>query len=164
MPTITAAEINYLAFNIASTDYHIELYGNLQHKLGDANVIDTDTYIKSHNLYNAYIYRRLSSFTNRNGHVTNYETLSTYIRNSIDHPDPIKRPYTSSSCRVQLIYLLKFAILFHKSYHSVITTGCQDTLPATVFLYCSLFFSAFLYISKQQKNPRNLTVSGASYI
>lgn len=107
MPTITAAEINYLAFNIASTDYHIELYGNLQHKLGDADVIDTDTYIKSHNLYNASIYRRLSSFTNRNGHVTNYETLSTYIRNSIDHPDPIKRPYTSSELQSSIHLLIE---------------------------------------------------------
>ena len=107
LPTITAAEINYLAFNIASTDYHIELYGNLQHKLGDADVIDTDTYIKSHNLYNASIYRRLSSFTNRNGHVTNYETLSTYIRNSIDHPDPIKRPYTSSELQSSIDLLIE---------------------------------------------------------
>ena len=105
MPTITAAEINYLAFNIASTDYHIELYGNLQHKLGDADVIDTDTYIKSHNLYNASISRMPSS--NRNGHVTNYETLSTYIRNSIDHPDPIKRPYTSSELQSSIDLLIE---------------------------------------------------------
>lgn len=38
-------------------------------------------------------------------------------------------------------------------YHSLITNGCQGTLPATVFLYCSLFFSAFIYISSQQQNP-----------
>ena len=106
LPTITAAEINYLAFNIASTDYHIELYGNLQHKLGDVNVVDTDTYIKSHNLYNASIYRKPSSFTNRNGHVTNYETLSTYIRNAIDHPDPINRPYTSSELQLSIELLI----------------------------------------------------------
>ena len=45
-------------------------------------------------------------------------------------------------------------------YHSVITNGCQDSLPATVFLYCSLFFSTLLYIFRQQKNPGNLTVPG----
>ena len=38
-------------------------------------------------------------------------------------------------------------------YHSVITSGCQDSLPATVFLYCSLFFSTLLHIFEQQKNP-----------
>ena len=106
LPTITAAEINYLAFNIASTDYHIELYGNLKHKLGDANAIDTNTYITSHNLYNASIYRRPSSFTNRNGHVTNYKTLSTYIRNAIDHPDPINRSYTFSELQSSIELLI----------------------------------------------------------
>ena len=45
-------------------------------------------------------------------------------------------------------------------YHSVITSGCQDTLPATAFLYCSLLFSALLYIFRQQKNPGNLAVPG----
>ena len=34
-------------------------------------------------------------------------------------------------------------------YHRlIITNGCQDTLPATVFLYCSLFFSTLFYISR----------------
>ena len=37
-------------------------------------------------------------------------------------------------------------------YHSVITNGCQDTLPATVFLYYSLFFSAlFIYFQATEK-------------
>lgn len=105
LPTITAAEINYLAFNIPSTDYHIELYGNLQHKLGDLNVINTDSYIKAHNLYNVSMHSKPSSFTNQNGHITNYETLPTYIRNAIDHPDPINRPYTSYElqCSINLL-------------------------------------------------------------
>ncbi len=38
-------------------------------------------------------------------------------------------------------------------YHSVNTNGGQETLPATVFLYCSLLFPTLLYISRQQKNP-----------
>lgn len=46
-----------------------------------------------------------SSFTNQNGHITNYETLPTYIRNAIDHPDPINRPYTSYElqCSINLL-------------------------------------------------------------
>ena len=32
LPTITSAETNYLAFNIVSIDYHIQLYGYLQAK------------------------------------------------------------------------------------------------------------------------------------
>ena len=50
--------------------------------------------------------------------------------------------------------------IFIFCYHSVITNGCQDSLPATAFLYCSLFFSTLLYIFRQQKNPGNLTVPG----
>ncbi len=45
-------------------------------------------------------------------------------------------------------------------YHSVITSGCQDTRPATVFLFCSLLFLTLLYISTQQKTPGNLAVPG----
>ena len=62
LPTITAAEINYLAFNIPSTDYHIELYGNLQHKLGDLNVINTDSYIKAHNLLSSLDFITINPF------------------------------------------------------------------------------------------------------
>ena len=38
--------------------------------------------------------------------------------------------------------------------------GCQDTLPATVFLYHSLFFSDLFNFSRQQKNPRNTRFLG----
>ena len=34
-------------------------------------------------------------------------TLSTYIRNSIDHPDPIKRPYTSSELQSSIDLLIE---------------------------------------------------------
>lgn len=106
LPTITAAEINYLAFNIASTDYHIELYGTLQRKLGDKNVADTDEYIKNHRLYDPAVHCKPSSFQLRNGHITTYETLSTYIRNAIDHPDPVNRSYTSSELKTSIELLI----------------------------------------------------------
>lgn len=51
-----------------------------------------------------------------------------------------------------------FRIEFY--YHSVITNGCQDTLPATAFLYRSLFFSDLFIFSTQQKNPRNTRFLG----
>ena len=55
---------------------------------------------------------------------------------------------------------LKIVNFFIFCYHSVITSGCQDTRPATVFLFCSLLFLTLLYISTQQKNPGNLAVPG----
>lgn len=85
LPTITSAETNYLAFDIVSNDYHIELYGWLQTKISKTTVKSCDDYIKNHSLFNPSIHSKNSSFG-----TTNYSTLSTYIRNVIDHPDPSK--------------------------------------------------------------------------
>ena len=85
LPSITNAETNYIAFDIVSTDYHIELYGWLQQKESRNTVKSCDDFIKNSSLYNATIHEKPSTF-----HSTTYDTLSTYIRNAIDHPDPSK--------------------------------------------------------------------------
>ena len=82
LPSITSAETNYLAFNIISIDYHIQLYGYLQSLIHKDKIKDCDTYIKNHSLYDASKHRKISGFNS-----TQYETLCTYIRNAIDHPD-----------------------------------------------------------------------------
>lgn len=89
LPTITAAEINYNAFNIVSNDYHIELYGYLQSIIGNGcSVKDCDEFIKQHSDYDAKLHYKPSCYTNsKSGHKICYETLPTYIRNAIDHPD-----------------------------------------------------------------------------
>ena len=38
-------------------------------------------------------------------------------------------------------------------YHSVITNGCQDTLPAIVFLYCSSLRISLFYILHSTEKP-----------
>jgi predicted ATPase len=85
LPTITNAETNYLAFDIISNDYHIELYGWLQNKESRNTIKSCDEFIRTNAVYNSSIHSKPSSFG-----TTNYETLSTYIRNAIDHPDPTK--------------------------------------------------------------------------
>lgn len=105
LPTITLAETNYLAFGILSVDYHIELYGYLQNKTGNPSVKNCDNYIISQTaLYNPILHAKRSSFIDRNGRVVNYQTLPTYIRNSIDHPDPM-RNYTQEElkCSTELL-------------------------------------------------------------
>lgn len=82
LPSITAAETNYLAFNIISTDYHIQLYGYLQSLTQNLKVKDCDTYIKNHRLFDQSKHGKISGFNS-----AQYETLCTYIRNAIDHPD-----------------------------------------------------------------------------
>lgn len=99
LPTITTAETNYLAFGILSVDYHIELYGYLQNKTNNSRVKDCDDYIVSQKaLYDPILHGKPSSFTERNGHTANYQTLPTYIRNSIDHPSPT-RNYTQEELK-----------------------------------------------------------------
>jgi len=83
LPTITSAETNYLAFDITSNDYHIELYGWLQIKNNLGRVKTCDTFIRNHANYNPALHGRASAFNN-----TTYDTLSTFIRNAIDHPGP----------------------------------------------------------------------------
>ena len=61
---------------------------------------------------------------------------------------------------LQLILIWIFKRIIYFCYHSVITDGCQDTLPATVFLYCSLFFSTLFTFSVKQKNPGNTRFPG----
>ena len=105
LPTITSAETNYLAFGILSVDYHIELYGYLQNKTGNRSVKSCDDYIIAQTtLFNPTLHAKVSSFTNQYGRTTNYLTLPTYIRNSIDHPDST-RNYTQEElkCSIELL-------------------------------------------------------------
>ncbi len=105
LPSITYAEIKYLAYGIISVDYHIELYGYLQNKIGKKSVKECDDYIAmqfAH--YKPNIHGKASSFIQKNGHITNYKTLPTYIRNLIDHPDPTLS-YTQEEleCSIELL-------------------------------------------------------------
>lgn len=101
LPTITSAETNYHAFNIASTDYHIQLYGYLQTKTQNHKIKECDDYIKNHSLYDANKYRKSSQYGN-----THYETLCTYIRNAIDHPDS-SNTYTREELRTSIEFLIE---------------------------------------------------------
>ena len=112
LPSITAAEINYVAFDLVSNDYHIELYGHLQNKIAyiqgtaECTVKECDTYIIQQSDYDVTKHQKASSFTNRRGYTTTYDTLSTYIRNVIDHPDPTRR-FSEQELRTSIELLIK---------------------------------------------------------
>lgn len=106
LPTITAAETNYVAFGIPSIDYHTELYGYLQYKSNTLNSIrDCDDYIKNSTQYNQAIHYKLYT-VQRNGRPLNYETLPTYIRNCIDHPDAQHR-YSDNEMETSIKLLIE---------------------------------------------------------
>lgn len=88
LPTKTAAEINYLAFDVASIDYHIALYGYLQTLGNKQKISETDKFIQTQPEYDSAQHGKIDTT-----HNITYYTLPTYIRNAIDHPDS-QRKYT----------------------------------------------------------------------
>lgn len=101
LPTITSAETNFLAFDLASTDYHIELFGWLQDKESKNSVKSCDDFIIAHPLYIPAVHAKLSSFGS-----TNYTSLPTYIRNAIHHPDS-GNTFTQSELRTSIELLVE---------------------------------------------------------
>lgn len=84
LPIITSAETNYLAFGVPSIDYHIELYGYLQTKTGFHRIEDCDGYIAGRiPIYDVAKHQKIDNSYPPH----HYQTLPTYIRNAIDHPD-----------------------------------------------------------------------------
>ena len=112
LPRVSSAEINYLAFNLPSIEYHAELYGYLPIKDGnltigrDFNVKETDDYIKNHTLYNAACHYKQYVFNRPRGGQTVYDTLCSYVRNCLDHPNPVAHPTPTEAemrCSIELL-------------------------------------------------------------
>lgn len=87
LPTITIAEIKYTIFDLYTTDFHNLLYGYIQENYvsdnnGNANVKQTDEWLKNQGAILKHYYKQINA-TN----IKEYDTLPTYIRNCIDHPD-----------------------------------------------------------------------------
>ena len=88
LPTMTLAEIKYSIFDLYTTDFHTLLYGYIQQNfvsnnagtlINNPNISQTDEWLKRQNV-------PLKNYVHNN---TTYETLPTYIRNCIDHPDNV---------------------------------------------------------------------------
>ncbi len=101
--SITSAETNYLAFDIVSNDYHIELYWWLQEKENKHSIKSCDTFIKESSSYNPTVHAKPS--TNPKNW-TPYETLSTYIRNAIHHPST-NWNFTDDELRISIKLLIQ---------------------------------------------------------
>ena len=83
LPTLVASEVNYVAFDVCSIDYHIALYGAIQSKYNKHSILSCDQFIEAQTpFYDASKHHKSTSY---NG--VNYNTLPTSIRNHIDHPD-----------------------------------------------------------------------------
>ena len=79
LPYITIAEIKYSIFNIYSIDLHVLLFSYIQNYLNMNSVKDVDDYLLNNG-------SEIKQYINPNNG-TIYNSLSAYIRNTIDHPD-----------------------------------------------------------------------------
>ena len=99
LPIPTVSEVNYLAFGIESTEYHIALYGRVQVIAQKHTIAACDKYIEQHQDYNQLIHEKIDDFNGKE-----FKTLPTYIRNAIDHPDS-GREYTPNEFHESIQFL-----------------------------------------------------------
>ncbi len=78
------AEVNYIVFGIATTDYHNELYGFLQERDGLLTEKDFEPYLEKKGIKIDRDYHKIQ----KDGNINKYKvTLPTYIRHLIHHPE-----------------------------------------------------------------------------
>ncbi len=106
LPTLTFAEINYLAFDVVSVDYHIALYGYLQTLTQKSKINSCDRLIKSSNKYDARKYKKTTNVLIDGNRRRVTESLPTFVRNAIDHPDS-GREYTDAELRESIEFLIE---------------------------------------------------------
>ena len=107
LPTITSAEINYRIFDIASIDYHIQLYGYLQAKEKKGRPSECDTFIEGTREYKSNMSKySVAVLGLKVPPDRNDKTLPAYIRNAIDHPDA-GRVYSEKQFRDSIELLIK---------------------------------------------------------
>lgn len=104
LPTLVASEVNYVAFDVCSIDYHIALYGAIQSKYNKHSIASCDQFIATQCA--PYYTAAHSCATSYNG--INYTTLPTKIRNHIDHSD---NPYTFTEEELRTSIILMRDIL-----------------------------------------------------
>ena len=104
LSTITSAEINYIAFGIPTVDYHQQLYAEIQKKAKSTLIKDCDSYIKNQAIYDMAKHGHISQYNS-----TTYETICTFVRNRIDHPDP-NNSYTDAQLALSIDLMQKILI------------------------------------------------------
>ena len=91
LPTITISEIKYQIFDLYTEDFHCLLYGYIQENLvrnnsgkivSNPSVKKTDRWLRINKVSLKHYYKQINSTE-----IKEYDTLPTYIRNCIDHPD-----------------------------------------------------------------------------
>ena len=104
LQTLVASEVNYVAFDVCTVDYHIALYGAIQSKYNKHSIASCDQFIETQCA--PYFMAEHRCVTTYGGNT--YNTLPTKIRNHIDHPD---NPYTFTEEELKTSIILMRNIL-----------------------------------------------------
>lgn len=108
-------EILYKSFDIITPEFHILLYGLLQQKYNNQNGIFESSILNFDRFLNRIVAvpHKKWEHLNRNGTIITYETLPTFIRNKIDHPEAInpitnkRYGFTEKELKISIDFLLK---------------------------------------------------------
>ncbi len=102
-------EINYIAFDVVSVEFHNEIYGFLQAKAIDEDrknyhENEFDNWLSNKGILQDKLYKRLS----KDGSIRDeYKTLPTYIRNIIHHPENLNNSYDEIELRESINGMLR---------------------------------------------------------
>ncbi|MDD3734967.1 MAG: AAA family ATPase [Candidatus Pacebacteria bacterium] len=108
LPLPSANEVNYIAFELSTPEYHNELYGHLQEKEGKYTEDVMEKYLEDKGIPRNKSY--IKSF--RGTPSAPYDvTLCTYIRNLIHHPENTSNAQYSENELRQSIELLRKCLL-----------------------------------------------------
>ncbi len=103
MNKMTYAEIRYRIFDIISIDFHIQLYSFIQNNC-EFN-LDTIKKVDEY-LVNNGSPKKTYKYVGKKNRKVVYESLCTYIRNCIDHPDS-KYDYTKKELEDSICFMLR---------------------------------------------------------
>jgi putative ATP-dependent endonuclease of the OLD family len=102
------AEVNYIVFDIVSTDFHDILYGKILSEF-DGKSYELDAYIKENfknkkNSEKDYIKQNSNGTTNKPTKVS----LQTYIRHLIHHPENLNNnPFSEDELRYSIEVMIQ---------------------------------------------------------
>ena len=103
LPTLTLGEIKYSIFNLCTVDFHNLLYAYIGNNIVVSSLIsDIDSYLISKDNCPSKLYQA----TDVNGRQHNSNSLPTFIRNCIDHPDNINK-YNDNELKKSIEFMIK---------------------------------------------------------
>lgn len=103
LPTLTLGEIKYSIFNLCTVDFHNSLYSYIGNNIVvSARISDIDSYFVSLASCPLEPYQAIDV----DGRQHNSQSLPTYIRNCIDHPDDINQ-YDDKQLKESIEFMVK---------------------------------------------------------